>query len=130
FRGGAAWHDVCGSTSQPTEEVSEMKSSRLWIPAAAIAVAFSFAGTGWSQTTTESDTTVTTAPVAPIVTSKTVTKKTVVSPPPVVVVNPPPSEDADADTTPPTAEEKTKSKTTFGPFGVTHSEEHEKTSDY
>lgn len=109
-----------------------MKGSRLWISAAAIAVVFSFAGTGWSQTTTESDTTITTAPVAPSVTSKTVTRKTVVSPPPVVVVNPPPSEDldADADTTPPIAEEKTKSKTTYGPFGVTHSEEHEKTSDY
>jgi hypothetical protein len=118
-----------------------MKALRFWIPAAAFAVAFSFAGTGWSQTTTESDTTVTTAPVAPSITSKTVTKKTVVnppagivvSPPPSIVVNPPPAEDteADADDNPaPATEETTRSKTSFGPLGVTHSEEHDKTSNY
>ena len=115
-----------------------MKASRFWIPAAALAVAFSFAGTGWSQTTTESDTTVTTAPAVPSVSSRTVTKKTVVnppavivSPPPAVVVNPPPAEDTDADDNPaPATEETTKSKTTYGPLGVTHSEEHDKTANY
>jgi hypothetical protein len=118
-----------------------MKASRFWIPAAALAVAFSFAGPGRSQTTTESDTTVTTAPAAPTVSSKTVTSKTVinppaavvVSPPPAVVVNPPPAEhsDADMDDNPaPATEETTKTKTSFGPLGVTHSEEHDKTSNY
>jgi len=97
--------------------------------AAALAATASVVNSAWAQTTTESDTTITTAPLPPRVTSKTVTRKTVVYPPPAVVVNPPASTSTDTTTTTesttrdesaPKVEEKAESKTSYGPFGITH----------
>lgn len=105
-----------------------MKSLGLWISAAAIGVAVGFAGSAWSQTT-ESDSTVTTVPAA---SSDTVTKTTVVNPP-MVMVSPPSrvtttSESNTPDGSAASVQEKSRSKTTYGPLGVTHSESHEKSS--
>lgn len=112
-----------------------MKLSASLFLAAALAASAGVVNCVWAQTTTESDTTITTAPVAPKVVSKTVTRKTVVYPPPAVIVNPPVSastetrtttESTTTDESAPRVEEKAQSKTTYGPFGVTHSESHEK----
>ena len=114
----------------------------LWVPAATLAVVMAVAGSAWSQSTTESETTVTTVPGLPTVTNKTVTKKTVITAPPAVVVSPPPpdvvvypppapritTESTTSDYSAPTVEEKVDKKTTYGPFGVTHSETREKTT--
>jgi hypothetical protein len=120
-----------------------MRLFRLWVPAGALAVVITVAGNALPQSMTESETTVTSVPGLPTVTSKTVTKKTVLNAPPAVVVNPPPpavvinpppasSETTTESTTSgysaPTVEEKTDSKTTYSPFGVTHSETREKTT--
>jgi hypothetical protein len=109
-----------------------MKTVGLWISAAAIGVAVGLPHSAWSQTTESESSTVTTVPAAPVVTSKTVTKKTEISPPVVVT----PSTATETTTTTqsnapaPTVQEKTSSKTAYGPLGVTHSETHEKsTSD-
>jgi hypothetical protein len=110
-----------------------MKSLSLWVSAAAIGVTVGVAGSAWSQTATNSESsTVTTVP-APGVTSRTVTRSTVVSPP-VVVASPDSSTttrtttEADAPGNAPTMQEKTRSDTTYGPGGVTHSETQEKSS--
>jgi hypothetical protein len=110
-----------------------MKSLSLWISVAAIGVTVGLAGSAWSQTATESESsTVTTVP-APSVMSKTVTHSTVVSPP-VVVASPSSSTTTRTTTesdTPDKAssmQEKTRSDTTYGPNGVTHSETQEKSS--
>jgi hypothetical protein len=112
-----------------------MKLTRVIIPAAAFVLTVGLAGTARSQSATESDTTVTTAPAAPTVTSKTVTRKEVVNPP--VIVNPPPAstettttETNTADSSAPVVQEKDRSKTTYGPLGVTHSDSTEKSSSY
>jgi len=63
-----------------------MRIFRLWVPVSALALVISVAGSAWPQSTTESETTVTTVPT---VTSKTVTKKTVMNTPTAIVVNPP-----------------------------------------
>lgn len=113
-----------------------MKSLSLWISTAAVMVAVGFAGSAWSQTTTESNSTVTTVPAEPTVTSRTVTNRTVVSPP-VVVASPRSSSSSETTTTdsdspgdPSSMHEKTRSDTSYGPNGVTHSESQEKsTSD-
>ncbi len=112
-----------------------MRLSSLSIPVAALGVVLLIgAGTALSQDTTESETTTTTAPVVPSVSSQTVTKKTVVNPPAVVVAPPTTTsettttESADAEDAP-AVEKKSKSETTYGPLGVTHSES-EKTTSY
>jgi hypothetical protein len=124
-------------TGTALKEARNMRLSSLGISAAALGVVLIIgAGSVRAQETTESETTTTTGPVAPSVSSQTVTKKTVVNPP-AVVVAPPPSttsettttESADADAAP-SVDEKTKTKTTYGPLGVTHSETSEKTSSY
>ena len=112
-----------------------MKLTRVWISAAAFAVAFGAAANAWPQSVSESDTTTTTtAPVAPSVSSETVTRK-VVNPPP-VVVNPPSETDTTTrtenmvpDRPAPSVQEKKESNTTFGPLGVSHTEKKEKTED-
>ncbi|HEY2106782.1 MAG TPA: hypothetical protein VGH29_13390 [Candidatus Binataceae bacterium] len=113
-----------------------MKLTRVWISAAAFAVAFGAAANAWPQSVSESDTTSTTAPAAPSVSSETVTRK-VVNPPP-VVVNPPAetdtttttrSENMVPDRPAPSVEEKKESNTTFGPLGVSHTEKREKSTD-
>jgi hypothetical protein len=113
-----------------------MKSFSLWISAAAIGMAVGLAGNVWCQTTTESsDSTVTTVPAAPSVTSKTVTTNTQVNPP-VVVARPSSSSSSQTTTTQsdtpyepaPSVQENSKSKTSYGPFGVTHSESSDKTT--
>jgi len=113
-----------------------MKLTTLGISAAALGVVLMIgAGTARSQDTTESETTTTTAPVVPSVSSQTVTKKTIVNPPAVVVAPPTTTsettttESADAEEAP-SVEKKSKSETTYGPLGVTHSESSEKTSSY
>ncbi len=113
-----------------------MKLFTLGIPAAALGVVLIIgAGTARAQDTTESETTTTTAPVVPSVSSQTVTKKTVVNPPAVVVTPPTTTsettttESADADPAP-TVEKKSKSETTYGPLGVSHSESEKETSSY
>jgi hypothetical protein len=117
-------------------EVSSMRLTRVWIPAAAFAIAFGAVATAWPQMATESDTTTTTTVPAPSYSSKTVERKTVVNPPPVVVN--PPAETSETVTTEnnvpappaPNVEEKKESKTTIGPLGVSHSTKQEETSDY
>ncbi len=98
-----------------------MKIPRTWILAAVLAVALGTTGSAWSQTVSESDTTVTTGPAASSVTSKTVTNKTVLNPPPAVVVNPPStSTDTTTESTitgqsAGSVQEKGQSKMTYGP---------------
>jgi hypothetical protein len=110
-----------------------MKAVGLWISATAIGVALALPHSAWSQTTESESSTVTTVPAAPVFTSKTVTKKIEVSPP--VVVTPPSTSSETTTTTQsdvpaPTVQEKTSSKTAYGPLGGTHSATHEKsTSD-
>jgi hypothetical protein len=112
-----------------------MKSLTLWILAAAIGMAVGLAGNAWCQTTMESDSMVTTVPAAPSVTSKTVTTKTEVNPP-VVVARPLSSSSSETTTTEsntpyepaPSVQENSRSKTTHGPGGVTHSESSDKTT--
>ena len=110
-----------------------MRLSSLGISVAALGLVV-FIGTGpaWSQTTTESETTTTSAPVEPSVMSKTVTRKTVTNPP--VVVTPPPvtSETTTTTSSDPEAsvERKSRSETTYGPLGVSHSETSQKTTSY
>jgi hypothetical protein len=117
-----------------------MRMFHLWVPMSALAIAISVAGSASSQSTTQSETTVTTVPT---VTSKTVTKKTVINGPPAVIVNrpaivmnPPPvssettTESTRSDYPAPTVEERTNSRTTYSPFGVTHSETREKTTSH
>lgn len=120
-----------------------MRLFRLWVPAGALAVVMIVAASAWPQSTTESETTVTSVPGLPTETSKTVTKRTVMNapavvvnpPPPAVVINPPPAsnetttESTTSNHPAPTVEEKTDSKTTYSPFGVTHSETREKTTN-
>jgi hypothetical protein len=111
-----------------------MKSLSLWVSAAAIGMAVGLAGNAWCQTTTESDSTVSTIPAAPSVSSKTVTTKTVANPP--VIVMRPSSSSSETTTTQsdtpyqpnPAVQENSKSKTTYGPDGVTHSESSDKTT--
>ncbi len=115
-----------------------MRMFHLWVPMSALAIVISVAGSASSQSTTQSETTVTTVPT---VTSKTVTKKTVINGPPAVIVNRPAivmnppavssettTESTRSDYPAPTVEERTNSRTTYSPFGVTHSETREKTT--
>jgi len=111
-----------------------MKALSIWMSTAAILVAVGFAGSAWSQSTTESNSTVTTVPAEPSVTSRTVTNRTEVSPP-VVVAGPRSSSSRETTTTnsdtpndSDSVRERTRSDTTYGPDGVTHSESQEKTS--
>jgi hypothetical protein len=111
-----------------------MKSFSLWISAAAIGVTVGLAGSVFAQTSMESDSsTVSSVPAASSMTNKTVTKKTVVNPP-VVVVRPSTSSSSETTTsqsdTPaaPSVQEHSKSKTTYGPLGQTHSETSDRTS--
>jgi hypothetical protein len=111
-----------------------MKSLSLWVSAAAIGLAVGLAGNAWCQTTTESDRTVSTIQAAPSVTSKTVTTKTMANPP--VIVMRPSSSSIETTTTrsdppyapAPAVQENSKSRTTYGPDGVTHSESSDKTT--
>ncbi len=111
-----------------------MKTLSLWASAAAIGMVLGVGGNAWCQTTTESDTTVSTIPAAPSMNSKTVTTKTTANPPVVVV----PASTTSSETTttqsdPPTepapaVQENSKSETSYGPDGVTHSESSDKTT--
>ena len=113
-----------------------MKACSLWVSAAAIGVTVGLAGNAWCQTTTQTDSsTVSTIPAEPSVSSKTVTTKTEVNPP-VVVARPLSSSSSETTTTQsdtpyepaPTVQENSRSKTTYGPDGVTHSESSDKTT--
>ena len=110
-----------------------MTLTRVWISAAAFAVAFGAAANAWPQSMSESETTTTTAPAPPSVSSETVTRK-VINPPP-VVVNPPAetetttTENMVPDRPAPSVQEKKESSTTFGPLGVSHTEKREKSED-
>jgi len=117
-----------------------MRIFRLWVPVSALALVISVAGSAWPQSTTESETTVTTVPT---VTSKTVTKKTVIGGPPTLAVSRPAivmnpaavssettTESTRSEYPAPTVDEKIKSTTTYGPLGVTHSETREKTTSH
>jgi hypothetical protein len=113
-----------------------MRLTRVWIPAAAFAIAFGTVATAWPQMT-ESDTTTTTTVPAPSYSSKTVERKTVINNPPPVVVNPP-AETSETVTTEnnvpappaPNVVERKETKTTIGPFSVSHSVKQDQTSDY
>jgi hypothetical protein len=113
-----------------------MRLTRILIPAAAFVLTVGIAGIARPQTATESESTVTTAPAVPSVTSKTVTRKEVINPPPPVVVTPPPAtsetttETDTADSSAPVVQQKERSKTSYGPLGVTHSESTEKSTSY
>ncbi len=112
-----------------------MKSFNLWVCSAAIVAAVGLAGNAWCQdATSESSTTVTTVPAEPTVTSKTVTHETHANPP-VVVANPGSSTSTETTTTDSSApsstdsmHEKTRSDTTYGPMGTTHTEKQEKST--
>ena len=112
-----------------------MRAFSLWISVAAIGMTVGLAGNAWCQTSTESHSTVTTTvPAAPSVSSKTVTTKTEVNPP--VVVMRPSSSSSETTTTQsdtpyepaPSVQENSRSNTTYGPDGVTHSESSDKTT--
>jgi hypothetical protein len=114
--------------------IEEMKAFSLWVSVAAIGVTVGLAGNAWCQTTTQTDSTVSTTPAEPSVSSKTVTTKTEVNPP-VVVMRPSTSSSETTTTqsdTPyepaPSVQENSRSKTTYGPDGVTHSESSDKTT--
>ena len=115
-----------------------MRIFRQWLPMSTFALVISFGGIASSQSTTQSETTITTVPT---VSSKTVTKKTVINEPPPLVVNrpvvvmnsAPPSSETTTESTrsdysAPSVEERTNSRTTYSPLGVTHSETREKTT--
>ena len=114
--------------------IEEMKAFSLWVSVAAIGVTVGLAGNAWCQTTTQTDSTVSTTPAEPSVSSKTVTTKTEVNPP--VVVMRPSSSSSETTTTQsdtpyepaPSVQENSRSKTTYGPDGVTHSESSDKTT--
>ena len=108
-----------------------MKAFSLWVSVAAIGVTVGLAGNAWCQTTTQTDSTVSTTPAEPSVSSKTVTTKTEVNPP--VVVMRPSSSSSETTTTQsdtpyepaPSVQENSRSKTTYGPDGGFAYEEHE-----
>ena len=114
--------------------IEEMKAFSLWVSVAAIGVTVGLGGNAWCQTTTQTDSTVSTIPAEPSVSSKTVTTKTEVNPP--VVVMRPSSSSSETTTTQsdtpyepaPSVQENSRSKTTYGPDGVTHSESSDKTT--
>ena len=118
-----------------------MNLFRLWLPAAALAVAIGAAGNAWSQSWTESQTTITTVPGVPAETIVTAPSAVVLTPPPAVVMSPPPpvvvypppmsneitTETTTSEYSAPTVEKWT---TTYGPLGMTRSVTREETTSY